>query len=292
MAEQIVKVHKLKKKSLFLETLQRTVKSSSSKFGILLFGLILLFCLAGPLFMPYGFNDMDLATINSGPSLRHPCGTDSLGRDLMTRLAYGGRYSLALGIFTSFLGNMTGVILGSFAGYFEGKTEYIVMRIMDIWTSIPGMLLCILISATLGSGFFFTVLALAVGTVPNAVRLTRAQIMRERGKEYLEAAQSINCRKIKIMFKHLLPNVIAPVIVCMTMNIGMTITMAAALSYIGLGVQPPTPEWGAMLSAGRNYIRTFPHLIMFPGILIALTVLCINLLGDGLRDALDPKLRS
>ena len=165
------------------------------------------------------------------------------------------------------------------------------MRLMDIWSSLPSILLCILISAVLGSGFFNTVLALSVGNVPIGVRLIRGQILSERSKEYLEAAESIKCSKASIMFRHLLPNVISPVIVDATMGIGMTITMAAALSYIGLGVQPPTPEWGAMLADARSHILNYPYLIMFPGLIIALTVLAINLIGDGLRDALDPKLR-
>jgi len=154
------------------------------------------------------------------------------------------------------------------------------------------MLLCILISAVLGKGFFNTVLALSIGAVPESARYIRAQILKERSKEYLEAAESINCSKFSIMFRHLLPNVIQPILVNVTMGIGMVITMAAALSYIGLGVQPPTPEWGALLSAGRSHILNYPYLIMFPGLVIAVTVLSINLMGDGLRDALDPKLRS
>ena len=226
-----------------------------------------------------------------GPSAKHIFGTDGMGRDLFSRLLYGGRYSLALGICAAIAGSAIGTIIGSIAGYFGGKVETIIMRFMDIWSSLPSMLLCILISAVLGAGFFNTVLALSVGNVPIGVRLIRGQILSERSKEYLEAAESINCSKISIMFRHLLPNVISPIIVDATMGIGMTITMAAALSYIGLGVQPPTPEWGAMLADARTHILNYPYLIMFPGLFIALTVTAINLIGDGLRDAMDPKLR-
>ena len=214
-----------------------------------------------------------------------------MGRDLLSRLLYGGRYSLALGLCAAVVGSGVGAIIGSVAGYFGGKVETVIMRLMDVWSSLPSMLLCILISATLGAGFVNTVIALAVGNVPNGTRLIRGQILSERSREYLEAAESINCSKLTIMFKHLLPNVISPLIVDMTMGIGMNITMAAALSYIGLGVQPPTPEWGAMLADARSHILNYPYLIMFPGIIIALTVLAINLIGDGLRDAMDPKLR-
>lgn len=277
---------------MLLETLQRTVKSPSSKLGAVLLGLMILAVIIGPYLSPYDISAYDLLNGKALPSLEHPFGTDALGRDILMRILYGGRYSLALGILTSLLGSVVGVVIGSIAGYFGGLTETVVMRIMDIWSAIPGMLLCLLISASLGNGFGNTILALAVGGVPGGVRMQRAQILRERGKEYLEAAESINCPKSKIMFKHLLPNVVSPTIVTATMTIGQTITMAATLSYIGLGVQPPTPEWGAMLAEGKPDILYYPHIIAFPGLFIAITVLAINLLGDGLRDALDPKLRS
>ena len=283
---------KPKKKSMFLETVQRTVKAPSAKLGAILFILMVLAVIIGPSLSPYTIDQFDLLNTKAAPSAAHPFGTDSLGRDILVRLLYGGRYSLALGILTALLGSTIGVILGSIAGYFGGPVETIIMRIMDIWSSIPGMLLCILISASLGTGFVNTVLALSVGSIPGGVRMQRAQILRERSKEYLEAAESINCPKFKIMFKHLLPNVISPTIVNATMTIGMTITQAATLSYIGLGVQPPTPEWGAMLADGKAYILYYPHIIAFPGLFIAITVLSINLLGDGLRDALDPRLRA
>ena len=282
---------KPRKKSMLLETLQRTVKSPSAKLGAILFTLMVLAVIFGPMLSPYKIDQFDLLNTKAAPSKAHPFGTDALGRDILVRLLYGGRYSLALGILTALLGSAVGVIIGYIAGYFGGTTETIIMRIMDIWSSIPGMLLCILISASLGTGFANTILALSVGGVPGGVRMQRAQILRERGKEYLEAAESINCPKTKIMFKHLLPNVISPTIVTATMTIGMTITMAATLSYIGLGVQPPTPEWGAMLSDGRSYIRSSGWMCLFPGLAIMLTVLALNLLGDGLRDAMDPKLK-
>lgn len=280
-----------KRTSLFAETMQRIWANPGAKAGTILLAVIVLACVFAPLIAPYGLNDMDLANMFKGPNAKHIMGTDGMGRDLFSRLLYGGRYSLALGCCAAVVGSIIGTVIGSAAGYFGGKTETVIMRFMDIWSSLPSMLLCILISAVLGAGFFNTVLALSVGNVPIGVRLIRGQILSERSKEYLEAAESINCSKISIMFRHLLPNVISPVIVDATMGIGMTITMAAALSYIGLGVQPPTPEWGAMLADARTHILNYPYLIMFPGIFIALTVLAINLIGDGLRDAMDPKLR-
>ncbi|MCC8102952.1 MAG: ABC transporter permease [Clostridiales bacterium] len=278
--------------SVLWETLTRMVKSPSAKIGTFLFAFIVIVCILAPVIAPYGVNDMDLLHLKEPPTLAHPFGTDALGRDLLSRLLYGGQYSILLGLCASLFGNGVGVVIGCIAGYFGKTTETIIMRVMDVWASIPGMLLCILVSTVLGSGFFNTVLALSIGGVPNGVRMTRGQILGERSKEYIEAAQSINCSKASIMFKHILPNVISPTIVGTTMGIGGTITMAASLSYIGLGVQPPTPEWGAMLADGRSSMLTLPHLIMFPGLVIACFVLSINLMGDGLRDALDPKLRS
>lgn len=280
-----------KRTSIVRETLERIWSNPGSRVGIVIFAFIVIVCLAAPIIAPYGVNEMDLANMYKGPSLAHPFGTDGMGRDQFTRILYGGRYSLALGLCAALLGSGVGAVIGSIAGYFGGKTETVIMRLMDIWSSLPSMLLCILISATLGAGFVNTVIALSIGNVPTGVRLIRGQILSERNKEYLEAAESINCSTPSIMFKHLLPNVVSPVIVDATMGIGMNITMAAALSYIGLGVQPPTPEWGALLADARTHILNYPYLIMFPGIVIALTVLAINLIGDGLRDAMDPKLR-
>lgn len=284
-------IQKPEKTYLFLETIQRLFRSPGATLGTVLLVIIVLMCVFANVIAPYGPNDMDLANMFSRPSSEHLMGTDGLGRDIFTRLLYGGRYSLSLGITASLFGSILGIIIGSIAGYFGGKVEEVIMRFMDIWTALPGMLLCIVISTALGSGFFNTVLALSIGAVPPGVRLIRGQILSERSKEYIEAAEAINCSHLSIMFRHLLPNVIQPMIVSMTMGIGHTITMAAALSYIGLGVQPPTPEWGAMLSDARAHILTYPYLIMFPGATIGLTVLAINLMGDGLRDALDPKLR-
>lgn len=282
---------KIKRTNPLMEFVRRMTKSFSSKLGVILLLAIILFCIIGPVFSPYEVNGVDLLNMYSGPSKAHLLGCDSMGRDMLTRLMYGGRYSLALGICASLFGAIVGIIIGSVGGYFGGTTETIIMRLMDVWSALPGTMLCILVSSAMGSGFFATVIALTVGGVPGTVRMIRGQILTERSKEYIEAAQSINCSNITIMFKHLLPNVIQPIIVTTTMGIGSTMIMAASLSYIGLGIQPPNPEWGAMLSDGRSYIRTNPHLLLVPGIAIALTVFAINLMGDGVRDALDPKLR-
>ena len=291
-AKAAVEVKKRKRTNPLVDFFKRMTKSFSARLGVYLFIIIVLFCLIGPLFTPYDVNGIDLMNMYAGPSKDHLLGCDSMGRDMLTRLMYGGRYSLAIGLSASLFGAMMGIIVGSIAGYAGGKVETLIMRIMDIWSALPGMLLCILISNVLGTGFMPTVVALTIGSVPGTVRMIRGQILTERSKEYIEAAKTINCSNISVMFRHLLPNVVQPVIVTTTMGIGSTMMMAASLSFIGLGIQPPNPEWGAMLSDGRAYIRTNPHMIMVPGVAIAITVFAINLMGDGVRDALDPKLRS
>ncbi len=284
-----------KRKSFFQkakEFMGLVFKTPSAKLGGILFVVIVLLCVFAPFLSPYGVNEMNLGDKYAGPSLAHICGTDALGRDQWTRLLYGGRYSLVLGICASLVGHTIGTSVGCAAGYFGGKTEMIIMRIMDVISAIPGILLAILISTILGAGFVNTVLALSIGGIPGGVRMTRGQILAERGKEYIEAAESINCSKMKIMFGHLLPNVLSPTLVSFTMGIGGSITGASGLSYLGLGIQPPTAEWGAMLSDGIQYMRNYPHLILFPGLAIGLCVLAINLMGDGVRDAMDPKMRN
>ena len=285
------KVEKIRRSSMFLDILKGTVRSPAAKVGAILLVIIILSALLAPVIAPYGPNDTDLTAMKQAPSAAHIMGTDQMGRDLFTRLLYGGQYSLALGFAASIFSTVVSIILGCLAGYFGGWVETIIMRAMDVLSALPSILLCIIVSVALGDGFFNTVLALSIGQIPASVRMMRAQILSERGAEYLEACETINCSKVSIMFKHLLPNTISPMIVCLTMGIGDNITMAASLSYIGLGVQPPTPEWGALLSGARGYMMSYPYMIIFPGIFIALTVLAANLVGDGLRDALDPKLR-
>lgn len=282
---------KRKKKSMTRQVMKRFMKNRTAVAGMIILLLLVLIAIFAPVLAPYSPTGMDLENVNSGPSLQHLFGCDGLGRDIMSRLMYGARYSLSLGFVSALVGAVLGVVVGALAGYAGGHVDNIVMRIMDIWSSIPSMLLAIVISTTLGPGLVNTILAMTVGHIPGSARTTRAMCLKERELEYLEAAQSINCTRASIVFKHMLPNVISPTIVSTTVGIGSCITEAAGLAYIGLGVQPPDPEWGAMLSAGRKFILNYPHLLFFPGLCIAITVLAINLMGDGLRDALDPKLK-
>ena len=260
--------------------------------GLVIFLLEVLIAIFAPLIAPYDYTAMDFMAINAGPSAKHWFGCDDLGRDILSRIIIGSRYSITIGICAILLANVVGITIGAVAGYYGGWVDNLIMRLLDIIQAIPGMLLMIVAAAMLGPGFVNTIIAMSIGTIPGCARMLRAQMLKERGNEYIEAETSINCSTFRIILSHLLPNCMSPMIVGATMGVGQTITLAAGLSFLGLGVQPPAPEWGAMLSNARSFMRTAPHLVIFPGLAIAITVLALNLLGDGLRDALDPKLKN
>ena len=271
--------------------LERLGQNKLAMIGLIIIALLAFMAIFAPVIAPYSPTYQDFSAIYCKPNGEHWFGCDALGRDIFSRCVYGARYSLSLGLAATVFGSAIGLFFGVIVGYIGGRTDNLVMRLMDIVSAIPGMLLAVIISTALGSGFFNTILAMSVGTIPGTIRQTRALCLKERQMEYIEASVSVNCPKLKIMFSHMLPNIISPLIVGMTMGIGFTIMGAAGLSFIGLGIQPPTAEWGAMLSDGRSMILLHPHLMLFPGLMIALTVLSFNLFGDGLRDALDPRLK-
>jgi peptide/nickel transport system permease protein len=256
--------------------------------GVILFLAAL--ALLSPLFFGTSHVEINLDNMFSPPSQQHWFGTDSMGRDLFARILYGGRLSLSIGICSVSISAGGGLIFGAVAGYFGGRADNLIMRFMDIFHSIPQVLLAVIVSTVLGPGFFQTVLAVGVGGIPNFSRTIRANILSVRSLEYVEAAESINCSKPRIIFGHVIPNAITPFIVHCTLAIANGLIVASTLSYIGLGVQPPTPEWGAMLSDARSYVRQYPYLMMIPGVFIMITVMSFNLIGDAVRDALDPKL--
>ncbi|SMP39496.1 peptide/nickel transport system permease protein [Sphaerochaeta associata] len=272
--------------------IKRLMKNKAAMFGLALFVILIFLSLVSPFIMKYSYFEMNPSAMLEGPSWEHPFGTDDLGRDVLSRILYGGRYSLSIGISSVVVALSISMVVGSIAGYFGGKIDNIIMRLLDIIQSVPGILLTIAISSAFGSGFDKTVLAIGLAQIPSFARILRAAIMNIRKMEYLEAAEAIGAKRYRIIFVHVLPNAMAPLIVSATMWIANTMLIAASLSFVGLGVQPPTPEWGAMLSAGRAYIRDYPHLVIFPGLFIAITVLGLNMFGDGLRDACDPKLKN
>ena len=278
-----------KKESMFFMTWKRLAKNKLAVAGLIVLIITALLAVFAPIAAPYGYEEQDLFNTLAGPSREHWLGTDNLGRDMLSRLIYGGRNSLTLGLISVALAAALGVILGAVSGYYGGK---VVMRLLDVLQAVPAILLAIAISATLGPGYMNCILALTISQIPGFTRMTRASCLNVQGMEYVEAARSINARERRIIFKHVLPNAISPIIVQATMSVATAILTSASLSFIGLGVQPPQAEWGAMLSAGRSYIRSNPHVIIYPGITIMIVVLSLNLLGDGLRDALDPRLKN
>lgn len=281
----------VKKENQFVAVMKRVCSDKLAVVAMIVFAVIVLAAVFADVIAPYPYEEMDLGNTYQPPSWEHLCGTDQLGRDIFSRLLYGARYSLALGLLAQIFTLFFGVVLGAVAGFFGNKVDLAVMRILDIFEAIPAILLAIIICTALGTGFMNTVIAMGVGGIPMMSRLLRASILTVREQEYIEAAASINCSKFRQITKYVLPNSISPLIIAFTTGIGMTIMQAASLSYLGLGVQPPMPEWGAMLSDTRKFFQHHPFMAVFPGIAIAVTVLCINIVGDALRDALDPKLK-
>lgn len=234
---------------------------------------------------------IDILNQNARPSWEHIFGCDEIGRDIFARIIYGARYTMSIGIFTTAISCIVGGLLGAIAGYFGGHTDNLIMRILDVFQSFPGILLSITISTVLGPGFSKIILALGISMIPGYARMMRASIMRIRDSEYIEAEQSINCPTYRIIARHIVPNAMSPLIVQAAMGIASAGLAASALSFLGFGIQAPTPEWGSMLSGARNYIRNYPHLCIFPGLFIMATVVSYNMIGDTIRDALDPKLK-
>lgn len=280
-----------KKKSQFQEVWGRFKKNRLALFGMVLILLMILMVILSPLIAPYGFDEQNYYEIFASPSLQHLCGTDNLGRDVFSRLLYGGRVSLTIGIISVGIGLLCGGLMGALAGYYGGKLDNTLMRIIDILMAIPSVILAISICAALGPGLVNTMIAVGVASIPNYARILRSSILSIKQQEYVEAARAIGASNARIISKHIVPNSLSGLIVQASMGVGRAIISAASMSFIGLGIAPPNPEWGAMLSAGRTYFRDYPHMVLFPGIAIFLAVLSMNLIGDGLRDALDPRLK-
>ncbi len=253
--------------------------------------LILLAAIAAPLVAPYDPAAPDYNNVLSGPSWAHLCGTDTYGRDIFSRIIWGGRISLAVGFVSVALGGTAGVALGLVSGFFGGWVDGVIMRFCDVLLAFPGILLAIGVVAVLGPGVINAIYAIAVFSIPVFARLVRGSTLALKQTLYVQAARSIGVKRRLLVLRHILPGTLPAVIVYVSLRVGTAILVAAALSFIGLGAQPPSPEWGAMLADGRSYLGVADHLTVFPGLAIFVTVLAFNLLGDGLRDALDQKLR-
>lgn len=259
-------------------------------------GLCIVACLfvvsfVSPLLCKYDYQEINMGLKFALPSLEHPFGCDEIGRDILSRVLYGAKYTMSIGIFSTMIGCTCGVVIGAAAGYFGGWVDGFLMRFLDVFQSFPGILLSIAIVTVLDPGFEKVIIAMGISLISGYARMMRANILTIRSSEYVEAAVSMNCSTLRIVIKHIIPNAISPLIVQVAMGIASSGLAASMLSFLGFGIQAPTPEWGAMLSSARGFIRDYPHLCIFPGLFIMASVLSYNLIGDAVRDALDPKLR-
>ena len=253
--------------------------------------LIILAAIFADFLTPYDYTEQIPQENFLKPSAEHIMGTDNFGRDIFSRVLKGAQISLKIGFTSVVISTVIGVIIGAFAGYYEGVFDAIIMRIMDTILSIPQLVLAIALAAALGGGMKNLILAVSLSSIPSYAKIVRSQVMAVKNLEYVEAAKLAGVNNLKLIFTEILPNCFAPIIVQATIGVGTAILSAASLSFIGMGIMPPEAEWGQMLSEGRAYIRNYPHITLFPGMAIALTILVLNIVGDALRDAFDPKFR-
>ena len=260
--------------------------------GLFIFLVLVVMSLAAPVLAPYNPNANDYSVQLQGPTRAHWLGTDDFGRDILSRIIWGGRRSLSVGVVAVAIGLGAGLILGAVSGYAGGRLDNLIMRVMDILLAFPSVLLAIAVMSLLGRGLEKAMVAIGIVSIPHYARIVRASVLTIRENDYVVAARASGASHLRVLWRHILPNAMAPIIVRATLGTSEAILEAAALGFLGLGVQPPDAEWGAMLARAQEYIRVAPHVTAFPGLMITLTVLCLNLFGDGLRDALDPRLKN
>lgn len=288
---EAAKVKPKKKQSPWVDVWRRYRKNTAAMIGLAVMLVMVLSAIFANVIAPFDPIAQDLGNTFHPPGAQHLMGTDNFGRDIFSRIIYGTRTSLRIGFTAVAVGLFAGLIIGSLSGFYGGMVDNIVMRFIDVLMAIPGILLAIAIVAALGTGMNNVMIAVGLGSIPGYSRITRAAVLTIRDREFVEAARAIGCNDFRLITRHILPNSLAPIIVQTTLGLSGAILSAAALSFIGLGVQPPVPEWGFMLSDGRRFIFEHGHMVTFPGLAIVIVVLAINLMGDGLRDALDPKLK-
>ena len=291
LSEKEARAVREKKESNFSMVMKRLAKNRLAVTGGIVFAILCLLAIFAPLIAPYNYYTIDPANKFLHPCAEHLLGTDQYGRDIFSRILYGGRWSLSLGIASTLVSTFFGIIVGSIAGYFGGKVDLLIMRFIDIVQCVPGMLLTICLSVMLGSGIVNTVIAMSFGGIWGTARMLRGQILTVRESEYVEAARATNNSSLRTIVKYVLPNSIQQTVISACMGVGGAITQISGLSFLGLGIQPPLPEWGAMLTDGRVYMRYYPNMLIAPCIMLALTILSISLFGDGLRDAMDPRMK-
>lgn len=265
-------------------------RNPGAVIGAVLVAIFLLTAALAPVLAPYDHTEQSLLDRLAPPSAGNVLGTDEYGRDILSRIVMGTRISLSIGVLSVFVAASIGVSLGLLAGYFP-RLDGAIMRVMDILLAFPGVLLAMAVVAALGPGLYNVMIAMGIWAVPVYTRITRASVLAVREQQFIEASKAIGNTDARVILRHVLPNIMTPILIISTMRIGSAILSAASLSFLGLGAQPPTPDWGAMLNAGKAYMRDAYWVALFPGLAISLTVLGFNLLGDGLRDVLDPRLK-
>ena len=289
-----------KQRSLWQEAWKRFRKNRMAMAGLVFLSILVVIAVVtlvidlvtqNEIYNNYVINQ-DLVSRLQGPSLQHPLGQDEFGRDMLLRMLWGTRYSLFMGSLAIIFSLCVGGVLGALSGFYGKLTDSIIMRIMDVLLAIPSMLLATAIVAALGTSLVNVLIAIGISYIPTFARTVRASVLTVKDQDYIEAARSIGCNDGEIIFKYIIPNAMAPIIVQATLGLAGAILSIAGLSFLGLGIQPPTPEWGAMLSNARVYMRDAWHVTVIPGLGIMLTILSLNLMGDGLRDALDPRLKN
>lgn len=273
---------------------RRYRKNKTAMVGLFLLLALIVIAVGSGFFLDY---EQDVVKQNiieklQWPSSEHLFGTDKYGRDLLARVVWGTRTSLSVGFLTVAIALAVGALIGAVAGFYGGKVDNVLMRIMDVFLAMPSIMLAIAVVSALGTSMVNLLLALAIARIPQFARIVRSAILSIKGIDYIEAARAYGCRDSHIIFRHIIPNAVGPIIVQTTTTLANTILGVAGLSFIGLGIQPPTPEWGSMLSEAKEHMRYFPYLMIPPGIAIVIAVLAFNLIGDGLRDALDPRLKN
>ncbi len=266
-------------------------KSKVAMFALIILIIIIGIAIFADFIAPYTYFEQHPENKFLGPNIKNLMGTDQLGRDIFSRVVYGARISIEIGFSSVLIASVLGTLIGAYAGFYGGKFDEIIMRVMDIILSIPSLVLAIALAAALGNGMFNLILAVSLSSVPSYAKVVRSGVISIKEKEYIESALVSGANKNRILFVHILPNCLGPIIVQATIGVGTSILSAASLSFIGMGIEAPRPEWGQMLSEARSYIRDYPYMSLFPGLSIAITILLLNIVGDSLRDALDPKLR-
>ena len=272
------------------EAWKRFRRNPTALVGLIIVAVLILIAIFAPLIAPYNYQSQDYAAMMQKPSAAHLFGTDQFGRDIFSRCIYGARYSLLIAVFCTLAALFSGGLLGIIAGYFGGKVDTIIMRIMDIFQAIPMIMMAMCIVAVLGNGIPQLVAAIMFASMPTMARNNRAAILRVRGNDYIESSEAIGCSKFQLIMKHMIPNAAGIMVIFFVGFLAVSIMMMSSMSYIGVGLAAPTPEWGLILNDGKSYLTSEPYMMFFPALMIMITCFAFNLMGDGLRDAFDPKM--